>query len=376
MIKRAWEKQSDIQAYMTALEIDAPITGRIPREDYLHPDDWRLLGEIQHALEPLYQMTMWTQGRNNAEGNGQLWGHLTGMEFVLEHLESLRALYIDETVDSVRDSASQLPPADIIPERAQRQSQRASRRAGRQAQPSLQFNEDALPRHTRATYTDPRSINNIANMLPDEKAYMRASVNNAWLKLNQYYTLLGDSPLFTAAVILHPGQGIQFLEKIWADQGQWVLNAKQDLKVYFDCWYQDQDDPDDPLSQSPSPGPQQQQQLVREDTPFQQWVNSRRPRRSETANELERYYRLEPQPVDDPVQWWVDHRTAFPRLSRFALDLLAIPAMAADCERAFSIAKLTVTSQRHSLQDCKIENIQLLKNWIKAGVFQVGNIRL
>jgi hypothetical protein len=76
--------------------------------------------------------------------------------------------------------------------------------------------------------------------------------------------------------------------------------------------------------------------------------------------------------VRDPVQWWIDHRSAFPQLSRFALDVLAIPAMAADCERAFSLAKLTVTSQRHSLLGSTVEELQLLKNWIRGGSVTLG----
>jgi hypothetical protein len=53
-------------------------------------------------------------------------------------------------------------------------------------------------------------------------------------------------------------------------------------------------------------------------------VKSRQPKLSATGSELERYYRLEPEQVDDPVRWWIDHSNAFPRLSRFALDVLAM----------------------------------------------------
>ncbi|KAJ0118547.1 Uncharacterized protein HZ326_31861 [Fusarium oxysporum f. sp. albedinis] len=41
--------------------------------------------------------------------------------------------------------------------------------------------------------------------------------------------------------------------------------------------------------------------------------------------------------------------------------------MSTDCERAFSLAKLTVSSQRNSLLGSSIESIQLLKNWIRGG---------
>jgi hypothetical protein len=212
-------------------------------------------------------------------------------------------------------------------------------------------------------------------MQADERAYMRASITNAWVKLDQYYTLLGHSPLFAAAVILHPGHGLRFLEQIWADQAQWLSDAKKSLKLYFERWYLDPNDPSDPFSPSPSPGPQQQHP-PKEATAFEQWVKNLRPRASEIDSELERYYRLEPQTVNDPIQWWVDHRETFPQLSCFALDLLAIPAMASDCERAFSLAKLIMTSQRHGLLDGRMEDLQLLKNWLRHGSIGLGNIWL
>jgi hypothetical protein len=34
----------------------------------------------------------------------------------------------------------------------------------------------------------------------------------AWQKLNEYYVKLGECPLFSAAIILHPGLGIRYLE--------------------------------------------------------------------------------------------------------------------------------------------------------------------
>ena len=80
--------------------------------------------------------------------------------------------------------------------------------------------------------------------------------------------------------------------------------------------------------------------------------------------------------MNDPVRWWIDHGNAFPCLSRFALDVLAIPAMATDCERAFSLAELTVSSQRHSLLGSSIESVQLLKNWIRGGCVSLGGLCL
>lgn len=55
------------------------------------------------------------------------------------------------------------------------------------------------------------------------------------------------------------------------------------------------------------------------------------------------------------MKWWAERRTEFLCLSRLALDILAVPAMTVNCERVFSIAKLTIMRQRHRLPGVTIE---------------------
>jgi hypothetical protein len=50
------------------------------------------------------------------------------------------------------------------------------------------------------------------------RRYFRLSVTTGWKKLNDYYTKLGDSPLYTAAIILHPGFGLSWLEEHWTGE--------------------------------------------------------------------------------------------------------------------------------------------------------------
>jgi hypothetical protein len=59
-------------------------------------------------------------------------------------------------------------------------------------------------------------------------------------------------------------------------------------------------------------------------------------------------------------------------ISQLALDILAIPAMATDCERSFSLAKLTLTTQRLSMTTETLEKLQCLKNWVRHGVVKLG----
>ncbi|KAH7230948.1 hypothetical protein BKA59DRAFT_409458, partial [Fusarium tricinctum] len=48
------------------------------------------------------------------------------------------------------------------------------------------------------------------------------SINNYWLKLNEYYSLLGQSPLYLAAIILHPRWNVSWLKANWTSYKQLV----------------------------------------------------------------------------------------------------------------------------------------------------------
>ncbi|KFA53231.1 hypothetical protein S40293_10168, partial [Stachybotrys chartarum IBT 40293] len=73
----------------------------------------------------------------------------------------------------------------------------------------------------------------------DHRHYLRLSITTAWRKLDEYYTKLGESPLFAASIILHPALGMSYLEANWATEEQliWVRDAKMSLSDYLNRWY-------------------------------------------------------------------------------------------------------------------------------------------
>ncbi|TFK80654.1 hATC-domain-containing protein, partial [Polyporus arcularius HHB13444] len=54
------------------------------------------------------------------------------------------------------------------------------------------------------------------------------------------------------------------------------------------------------------------------------------------SDEIARYLASHTEPTNNPLQWWTDRRSNFPRLSRMALDYLSIPGTSVDVERVFS----------------------------------------
>ncbi|KAJ0129174.1 hypothetical protein HZ326_27731 [Fusarium oxysporum f. sp. albedinis] len=189
------------------------------------------------------------------------------MEFILEHLKDWKVLYKDETANLAMEERH------II--------------QGDEPELAIGFNKDALPIYSREDYLhgDARSTSNIVSMESQERASVRASINTAWIKLNEYYTLLGRSLLFAASVVLNLNLGLRWLETNWTspDQLQWLRDAKDGIKAYFERWYSKNDDDASETilaTSSLTPRPEQSR--------FEQWVKSRQPKLSATGSELER----------------------------------------------------------------------------------------
>ncbi|EAQ84561.1 hypothetical protein CHGG_08575 [Chaetomium globosum CBS 148.51] len=321
MIERAVRKRDDINSFILELDLESDGDKRIPDADKLTTDDWKALIEIKTILEPLYKLTIKTQGWGQSGTSGRLSDVLMGMEYL-----------------------------------------RSTRR--------LRFNEGALPSHARDEYVTMPDSDGLLRLQARERASIRASINNAWKKLDEYYTKLADSPLFTAAIILNPNLGLRWLRRRWRDpeQHEWLVAAKDGLKEYFDRWYCSSDDP-------PPQGRSVCRDLGREDDAYEAFVNSRVSSDEDgNEDEIDRYYNMKVGGNVDPVEWWISNKAQFPKLSQMALDILAIPAMAADCERSFSIARLTLSSQRHAMKWETIEMLQMLKNWLRNGDIVIGGV--
>lgn len=62
----------------------------------------------------------------------------------------------------------------------------------------------------------------------------------------------------------------------------------------------------------------------------------------------------------DPLKWWKENQTKFPKLAVLARCILAIPASSAPSERVFSIAGHVLNKKRMSLSPMNMEQLVLL----------------
>ena len=86
-------------------------------------------------------------------------------------------------------------------------------------------------------------------------------------------------------------------------------------------------------------------------------------------DEHEAYMSSRPVACDHPVIWWRANQSTYPKLAQMAFDLLSISAMAAECERIFSQAKLALGHQWNRMTEDTLTAIQCLKHWIRNAAF-------
>jgi hypothetical protein len=168
MIERALIKQSELNSFIQELGLEADASRRPPTADILTSDDWKVLREVRHILEPIYNMTMRTQGWGTSRGHGRLWEVMTGMEFILEHLEDWRALYDEkpahiamearqisqgeepELAMGVKSTSTRSPAVGQTRERSSRRSRLPSRLQGCELTPLRRHRETTLPAYPHA----------------------------------------------------------------------------------------------------------------------------------------------------------------------------------------------------------------------------------
>jgi hypothetical protein len=230
---------------------------------------------------------------------------------------------------------------------------------------------------TQYAYHDYMQAEDVATdeMTVESRKHFREAINNAWKKLNDYYTLLDDSPVYTAALVLHPGHNWQYIEEKWGEarRTSWIRAAKTSVKQFFDQGWKDRSSrPPTPEVTSLGPTNPTPMRPLQDLSPFEQFLTPATYYNAADVrvDEYKEYTKLRPQRIDNILYWWRDRRQTLPNMAQMAFDLLSIPAMSAECERVFSQTKLLITTQRSRLTDDIVEAVECLKHWYMAKLFE------
>jgi hypothetical protein len=218
-------------------------------------------------------------------------------------------------------------------------------------------------------------------------------INHSFVKLQEYCTKIDDSWFYSASTALNPNMKFTYFEEAWAGkQGgrEAMANARQMTRELYREYLArvEPPAPASPLASSLfiSQGPDDDEDPLWEATfgkrttsPEQDRIHTRKLQETELERFMTEDLNTTITMTDakgqiikkqmEPLCWWRERgELLYPTLSVMAYDLLAMPAMSSECERAFSNAKRLIAEQRYNLKPDIIEADQCIKSWLKNGI--------
>ena len=209
----------------------------------------------------------------------------------------------------------------------------------------------------------------------EEYIFLQTGAGAARLKTEDYYRKADDSGAYYAASVLHPGFKWSWFEDRWSEdpaRRSWLEGGrgKRDSGVkglVRELWeeeYKGKYGAAPAVIEATAHNPPQQQNP---DDRFGGLHKHKqlRPQSKVSADHYQAFVTTdrEDQRVD-ALEFWNSRLKTQPDMARFALDMLAIPMMSAECERVFSSAKHLITDSRNRLNPDIIEASECLKHWL------------
>lgn len=190
---------------------------------------------------------------------------------------------------------------------------------------------------------------------PNNEPFL-AAVTTSWFALDKYYKLTDVSPLYAAALLLHPSYRKQYLEERWPKA--WVKPAIDRARAIWDTKYASIE-----INEIRTEG-------LRGEPSFFQQQQSLLHQRRQDRDEFTVFINQDDIAATNSITWRLEEaqQRTFPRLSRMAVDVLSAPAMSAESERVFSLTRRTVEWHRSRLHGDTVERLECQKSWIKQGL--------
>lgn len=205
-----------------------------------------------------------------------------------------------------------------------------------------------------------------------DNPYILSAIQTGCQKLKEYYSKSDQSPAYVAAVVLNPAYKWAYFEDNWKtpELKAWIPVLKDALQEIWTSTYKST------VSVPSELAPDSPTESTSDNGFLDFWETDAN---LSLEDEYALYLRervLRRRDVKSGLLWWQEptQRRRFPNLSQMAIDILSIPAMAADVERLFSTAKLTITPQRNCLHISTLELLQCLKSWDNSSVLNATSL--
>ncbi len=188
------------------------------------------------------------------------------------------------------------------------------------------------------------------------KSPLKPRILQSWEVFDKYYAKTEGVSVYAAALILHPSRRLAYIKKNW--KKEWQKPALANVKKLWG-FYRDREVVQDDVQIREPPKLNDLAKIMKSLDVID----------TEDIDEYDAYTREKAIPIHtSALNWWLERRSAWPRLSQMAIDILSIPAMSDEPERVFSGARRTISWDRMRLGASMIERTQCLKSWIAAGL--------
>ena len=212
----------------------------------------------------------------------------------------------------------------------------------------------------------------------EEASHFKSGIDCGWAKLEEYYVKTDRTPVYRAALALHPSYGYDYFERHWKEtmnKPQWYSDMKSAVEELFsEYWRQAEVETQAQAGLLDSESKETEADMNDYSSFGKRSIRSINTQRKKikAVSELDLFQKrpifAEDLDVADPLEWWNRHQLEYPILYRMALDLFSIPGMSSECERVFSQAKKMITDERNRLSPETVEADQLQKQWLMKGL--------
>jgi hypothetical protein len=178
--------------------------------------------------------------------------------------------------------------------------------------------------------------------------------NSGWAKLDKYYQLTSDTPVYVATMVLNPRLKWRYIERNWQKR-KWIKDSKKMMQDFWDS-YKPQTEDIQPV-----------QPVQKTSNQFLLFLEEQDEQHEVLEDEYGHYCSQPTVNIYNARDWWLQptQQQLYPHLNKLALEILSIPAMSAEPERLFSATKLILTDSRNKLSIKLIEALACLKSWYK-----------
>lgn len=190
----------------------------------------------------------------------------------------------------------------------------------------------------------------------EEPSHFKSGIDCGWVKLEDYYVKSDRTPVYRAALALHPSYGYDYFERHWKtamDRPQWYNDMQSAVGSLFGEYAREAEVEAQAQAGLLEDGVDDIEADVNDYSSFGKRsirsLNTQR-KKVKAVGELD-IFQTRPiyahdLDVADPLEWWNRHQLEYPVLYRMALDLFSIPGMSSECERVFSQTKKMITDER------------------------------